>query len=60
MYTKELHKFLQTTYDLAKNDNWTLQDIIKEITLAGFDNEEIGVMMKQIVLNPTFLTCLKK
>lgn len=60
MYTKELQTFLQTTYDLAKNDNWTLQDIVKEIALSGYDYEEIGAMIVQIVVNPTFLTCLKK
>lgn len=55
----ELLNYLQEIYDCAKTDNWTLQDIIKEIATSGFTNEEIGVMMRQIVLNETFLTCIK-
>lgn len=56
----ELLNFLQETYNFAKTNNWTLQDLVSEITLAGFSNEEVGIMMKEVLLNPTFLTCLNK
>lgn len=56
----ELLNFLQETYDFAKTNNWTIKDLVSEITLAGFSNEEVGIMMKEVVLNPTFLTGLNK
>jgi len=56
----ELLNFLQETYNFAKSNNWTLQDIICEITFAGFSNEEIGIMIKEVLRNDTFLTCLNK
>ena len=55
----ELLNFLQETYNFAKSNNWTLQDIICEITFAGFSNEEIGIMIKEVLRNDTFLTCIK-
>jgi len=59
MNTKLLN-FLQETYDFAKTNNWTLKDIISEITFAGFSNEEIGIMLKEVLRNDTFLTCVNK
>ena len=46
--------YLSDTMKWANKSNITFKGVIEEITLAGFTNEEIGMMMKEICLNPTF------
>jgi len=50
----ELMDYLSDTYHWAKENNMTFKDVVEEISTAGFSNEELGIMMKEIVSNDTF------
>lgn len=51
---KELQKMLELVYATAKKENWTFKDVVAEIATAGFSNDEVGIMIKHIILNETF------
>ena len=50
----DLMEYLADTMSWANRHNITFKGVIEEIALGGFTNEEIGIMMKAICLNPTF------
>mgnify|MGYP005990873141 CR=1 FL=1 len=54
MNQNELLKYLSDTMKWANDKGITFKGVIEEIALAGFTNEEVGMMMKEICMNPTF------
>ena len=57
--TDGLYEYCQELYDYSKNMGWTYKDLIGEIVSTGFNNYEVGQIMRLIHLDNNFLKCLK-
>ena len=50
----ELFKYLSATMKWANENEINFKGVIEEVSLAGFSNEEVGIMIKEICLNDSF------
>ena len=54
MRNLELFKYLSATMKWANENGINFKGVIEEVSLAGFSNEEVGMMIKEICLNDSF------
>lgn len=57
--TDSLFEYSQELYDDTKNMGWDYMDLIGEVISSGFNNYEVGQIMR-LIHNNNFLKCVKK